>query len=56
MPHDMSGPTVVPGTASKQDVIKAYAISEEEYDEIKRDFDEMDADNSGFVDGAEIAV
>ena len=37
-------------------MIKAYAISEEEYDEIKRDFDEMDADKSGFVDGAEIAV
>ena len=56
MPRDMSGPTVVAGTASKQDVMKAYAISEEEYDEIKRDFDEMDADKSGFVDGAEIAV
>jgi len=56
LPRFMSGPTEVPGTASKQDVIQAYAISEEEYDEIKRDFDEMDADNSGFVDGAEIAV
>ena len=56
LPRDMSGPTVVAGTASKQDVMKAYAISEEEYDEIKRDFDEMDADKSGFVDGAEIAV
>jgi Ca2+-binding EF-hand superfamily protein len=40
---------VLSSAASKEDVIAAYGINEEEYAEMRRDFDEMDANGSGTV-------
>lgn len=42
--------------ASKEDVCKTLGLAAEEYDEMKKDFDEMDADKSGTVDKAEMAA
>ena len=44
----------LPSTASKAEIMAAHGLSSDEFDEIKADFDALDADGSGAVDAAEV--
>jgi hypothetical protein len=46
----------LPPDASKDDVCKTLGLAADEYDELKRDFDEMDCDKNGAVDMKEVKV